>query len=317
MRRSAGGDVRAVLRSNTRPVRVALVHEWLDTYAGSERVLEQLIVMYPDADLFATVDFLPQGQRGFLQGKVPHTTFIQRLPFARRHFRAYLGLMPLAVEQHDLSGYNLVISNNHALSKGVLTGPDTLHISYINSPIRYAWDLQHQYLRQAKLERGPRSAYARWQLSKLRQWDVRTAHGVDVFVSNSQYISRRIQKCYRRESVVVPPPVDVARFEIAYQREDYFLLASRMVPYKCMDIVVSAFADMPDRKLVVIGDGPEKARVLAAARGKPNISFVGTVNTTELVRFMQRARAFVFAAEEDFGIHDGGGASLRHPGDRL
>ena len=172
MRRSAGGDVRAVLRSNTRPVRVALVHEWLDTYAGSERVLEQLIVMYLDADLFATVDFLPQGQRGFLQGKVPHTTFIQRLPFARRHFRAYLGLMPLAVEQHDLSGYNLVISNNHALSKGVLTGPDTLHISYINSPIRYAWDLQHQYLRQAKLERGPRSAYARWQLSKLRQWDV-------------------------------------------------------------------------------------------------------------------------------------------------
>ena len=144
MRRSAGGDVRAVLRSNTRPVRVALVHEWLDTYAGSECVLEQLIVMYPDADLFATVDFLPQGQRGFLQGKVPHTTFIQRLPFARRHFRAYLGLMPLAVEQHDLSGYNLVISNNHALSKGVLTGPDTLHISYINSPIRYAWDLQHR-----------------------------------------------------------------------------------------------------------------------------------------------------------------------------
>ena len=283
-------------------LRVALVHEWLEGYAGSERVLEQLLDMYPEADLCATVDFVPEGQRGFLRGKVPRTTFIQKLPFARKRFRAYIGLMPLAIEQHDLSSYDLVISVNHALSKGVLTGPDTLHVSYICSPIRYAWDLQHQYLRQAGLERGVRGAYARWQLSKLRQWDVRTANGVDLFVSLSAYISRRIRKCYRRDSVLVPPPVDVERFELREEKQDFYVLASRMVPYKRMDLVAAAFADMPERKLVIVGDGPERENVVRAARGAANISFVGAVATDRLVELMQQARAFIFAAEEDFGI---------------
>ena len=283
-------------------MKVALMHEWLSGYAGAERVLEQLIAMYPQADVFAIVDFLPEGQRAFLQGRPVRTTFIQRLPFARKRFRAYLGLMPLAVEQIDLSGYDLVISVNHAIAKGVLTGPDTVHVSYVCSPIRYAWDLQHQYLRQADLERGLKSAYVRWQLSKLRQWDVRTANGVDVFVALSDYIARRIQKCYRRSSELVAPPVDVARFALHEEKSARYLLASRMVPYKLMDLVVAAFAKMPGRALDVVGDGPERARIVAAAGGAANIRFLGAVPTDELVGLMQEARAFLFAAEEDFGI---------------
>jgi glycosyltransferase involved in cell wall biosynthesis len=288
-------------------VKVAIVHEWLQTVAGAERVLEQLLLGYPEADLFATVDFLPEHERGFLGGRAVQTSFIQNLPFARTRFRAYLGLMPLAVEQYDLSGYDLVISSSHAVAKGVLTGPDTLHVSYVHSPMRYAWDLQHQYLRQTGLDRGLKGWYARWQLGKLRMWDARTANGVDVFVANSGYVARRIRKCYRRDSIVIPPPVDIEGFSPVEERGgqgrgDAYLLASRMVPYKRMDLVAAAFAAMPERRLVIAGDGPERARVEAAAAGAPNITFTGAVSDAEMIDLMQRARAFVFAAEEDFGI---------------
>jgi len=173
-------------------MKIAIVHDWLVTYAGAERVLEQMLVLYPQADLFAVCDFLPEAERGFLRGKQPRTTFIQRLPFARRKYRGYLPLMPLAIEQLDLSGYDLVISSSHAVAKGVLTGPDQLHLSYVHSPLRYAWDLQHQYLREARLTHGLKSWLARWQLHKLRIWDQRTAHGVDHFVANSRFVARRI-----------------------------------------------------------------------------------------------------------------------------
>jgi glycosyltransferase involved in cell wall biosynthesis len=210
--------------------------------------------------------------------------------------------MPIAIQQLDLSGYDLVISSNHAVAKGVLTGPDQLHISYVHSPMRYAWDLQHQYLNQAGIERGLKGMYARWLFGRLRQWDVSSAHHVDHFIANSGYISRRIRKAYRRESTVIHPPVDVDRFELRADKEDFYLLATRFVPYKRAEIVVASFADQPTRRLVVVGDGPEAARVRAAARGASNIEFVGTVAQKVLVDLMQRARAFVFAAEEDFGI---------------
>ena len=283
-------------------MKVAIIHEWLHTLAGAERVLEQLLACYPQADLYATVDFMPAAERGFLNGRKVHTSFIQNLPFARTRFRAYLGLMPLAVEQYDLSGYDLVLSSSHAVAKGVLTGPDTLHVSYVHSPIRYAWDLQHQYLRQTGLDRGLRSWYARWQLGRLRQWDVRTANGVDLFIANSSYVARRIHKCYRRAAIVVPPPVDVAGFAPGGVRGDTYLAASRLVPYKRIDLIAAAFSRMPERRLLVAGDGPERERVRAAAGGAPNITFVSEVSDSEMIRLMQEARAFVFAAEEDFGI---------------
>jgi glycosyltransferase involved in cell wall biosynthesis len=224
------------------------------------------------------------------------------MPFARTKYRAYLGLMPLAVEQHDLSGYDLVISSSHAVAKGVLTGPDTLHVSYVHSPMRYAWDLQHQYLRQSGTDRGLKGAYARWQLGRLRQWDVRTANGVDLFIANSSYVARRIRKCYRRGSVVVPPPVDIDGFSPGPTRGAAYVAASRMVPYKRMDLIAAAFARMPERQLIIAGDGPERARVMEAAKGAPNISFRGAVTDAGMVALMQQAAAFVFAAEEDFGI---------------
>jgi glycosyltransferase involved in cell wall biosynthesis len=283
-------------------MKVAIIHEWLESVAGSERVLEQMLLCYPQADLFALVDFLPAEQRGILHGRVPRTSFLQRLPFARRWFRHYAMLLPMAVEQWDLSGYDLVLSNSHAFAKGVLTGPDTRHVSYVHSPMRYAWDLQHQYLRESGLDRGLRGMAARWLLARLRLWDRGTANGVDLFLTNSHYVARRIQKAYRREAVVIPPPVDIETFTPGGEKQDFFLVASRHVAYKRIDLVAAAFAAMPDRQLVIVGDGPAHARVRAAARGAPNITFRPAVPQAELVALMRAARAFVFAGEEDFGI---------------
>lgn len=281
-------------------MKIAIVHEWLATYAGSERVVEQMLQVFPQADLFSVVDFVPLAERGFLQGHTPKTTFIQRLPWARTKFRAYLPLMPMAIEQLDLSSYDVVLSSNHAVAKGVITGPHQLHISYVHSPMRYAWDLQHQYLAESGLTRGLKSAVARAMLHYLRMWDQRSANGVDVFVANSQFIARRIHKVYRREARVLYPPVDIERFALRHDKEDFYLSASRMVPYKRVPLVVEAFAGMPDKRLVVIGDGPDHARVAASL--PPNVTLLGYQPTTQLVDYMQRAKAMVFAAEEDFGI---------------
>ncbi len=283
-------------------MKIAIVHEWLESYAGSERVVEQLLELFPDADLFAVCDFLPEGERHFLKGKRPTTSFIQHLPRAQRWFRYYLGLMPLAVEQFDLSGYDLVISSSHAVAKGVLTGPATLHVSYVHSPMRYAWDLQHQYLRQAGLDRGLKGAMTRWLLGKMRAWDHASAARPDVILANSAWIAERIRKTWRRESQVVHPPVDVAGFPFRPLKDGPYVIASRMVPYKRVDLVVEAFRGLPDRQLVVIGDGPEMPRVRAAAANAPNIALRGRAPQAELVAALQSARAFVFAAEEDFGI---------------
>nr|WP_232454182.1 glycosyltransferase family 4 protein [Burkholderia ubonensis] len=279
---------------------MAIVHDWLTTYAGSERVLEQIIQIWPDADLFSIVDFFPDEHRAALGGKHAKTSFIQHLPRARTAFRTYLPLMPLAVEQFDLSAYDLVISSSHAVAKGVITGPDQVHVSYVHSPIRYAWDLQHQYLIQAGVTKGPKSWLARSVLHYMRIWDHRTAHGVDAFIANSDFIGRRIRKIYGVGSTVVYPPVDVDRFDIGTHREDFYLIASRMVPYKRIPLIVEAFASLPNRRLIVVGDGPDFKRVKALAGS--NVTLLGYQPTHVLIDLMRRARAFVFAAEEDFGI---------------
>ncbi|WP_375142882.1 glycosyltransferase family 4 protein [Aquincola tertiaricarbonis] len=284
----------------SRPLKVALIHDWLTVYAGAEKVLEQLLLIWPDADLFTTVDFLEEDQRGFLNGKRAKTTFVQSLPFAKRRYRSYLPLMPLAIEQHDLSSYDVVISSSYAVAKGVLTGPDQLHVSYVHSPMRYAWDLQHQYLKESGLSLGVKGMIAKSMLHYLRLWDARTSAGVDEFLANSEFISRRIAKAYRRTSRVIYPPVDIGRFALCLEKQDYYITASRQVPYKRIPLIVEAFARMPDKRLVVVGDGPEADKVKAAAA--PNVEVLGYRSTDELVRLMQNARAFVFAAEEDFGI---------------
>ncbi len=283
-------------------MRIAIVHEWLDTYAGSERVLEQLLEIFPEADLFAVCDFLPDSERGFLRGKVPTTSFIQRLPRAQKWFRYYLGLMPLAVEQFDLSPYDIVISSSHAVAKGVLTGPATLHFSYVHSPMRYAWDLQHQYLRQARMEHGVKGLLTRWLLAKMRAWDHTSAARPDVIAANSAWIAERIRKCWRRESAVLHPPVDLDGFPFVAIKNDAYVVASRLVPYKRIDLVAKAFRRMPDKRLIIAGDGTEMPRLRALVGAATNIEIRGRVPQAELVQLLQSARAFVFAAEEDFGI---------------
>lgn len=281
-------------------MRVAIIHDWLVTIAGAEKVLAEIIKIYPNADLFAIVDFLDASQRTALSGKTAKTSFIQTLPKAKTKYRTYLPLMPLAVEQFDLSQYDLVISSSHAVAKGVITGPDQIHICYCHSPIRYAWDMQSQYLSESGLEKGLKSWLARIILHRIRNWDYRTSNGVDHFISNSKYISRRIWKIYRRESETIHPNVAVENFNLFTDKEDFYLTASRMVPYKKIDLIVSAFSRMPDKKLVVIGDGPQFNKVKKIA--SPNVLLLGYQNFETLCDHMQRAKAFVFAAEEDFGI---------------
>ena len=172
--------------------RVAIVHDWLVAFAGAEKVLEQIVMCFPDADLFSVVDFMEE--RAWMRGKTVTTSFIQKLPQAKKRYRSYLPLMPLAIEQLDVSGYDLVISSSHAVAKGVLTGPDQIHVSYVHSPIRYAWDLQHQYLQQSNLTAGVKSLLARLVLHYMRNWDIRTSNSVDHFIANSAFIARRINK---------------------------------------------------------------------------------------------------------------------------
>jgi glycosyltransferase involved in cell wall biosynthesis len=281
-------------------MKVALVHEWLVGWAGSEQVLEQMLAVFPDADLFAVVDFLAPEDRARLGDRHARTTFVQRLPLARTRYRGYLPLMPLAIEQLDVSGYDLVISSSHAVAKGVLTGPDQLHVCMCYSPIRYAWDLQHQYLQQAGLDRGVRGLLARWMLSRIRAWDVRSSAGVDEFIAISEFVRRRIAKAYRRDATVIYPPVDVERFTPGGERSDYYVTVSRLVPYKRVDLIVEAFRQLPDRRLVVVGDGPEMARV--RARAGANVRLLGHLPHGEMLRWLRGARAFLFAAIEDFGI---------------
>ncbi len=281
-------------------MRIAIVHEWLTFPAGSEKVLEQMLHIFQDADIFALVDFLPQKHRDIVCDRPVATSFIQSLPFAKTKYRQYLPLMPLAIEQFDLSGYDLIISSSHAVAKGVLTGPDQLHISYVHSPIRYAWDLQHQYLRESGLDRGLKGWLAKWMLHKIRMWDVRTANGVDEFVANSRFIARRVSKIYRRDARVIYPPVNISGFTPGETKDDFYLAASRMVPYKRMDLIVEAFSSMPERRLHVIGEGPDFEKV--ASKAGKNVTMLGYQDSASLRDYMQRARALIFAAEEDFGI---------------
>lgn len=281
-------------------MKVAIVHDWLTLKGGAETCLREFLDLYPQADLFCIVDFLPEHERAFLDGHRVITSFVQKLPGARKHYRTFLPLMPLAIEQLDVTAYDLVISSSASVAKGVITGPDQIHISYTYSPIRYAWDLQHQYLAESRLTSGLKSMIARFFLHYMRIWDNRTAHNVDYFIAISQFIGRRIRKAYGRAAAVIYPPVDLDRFMPVSTHENFYITISRMVPYKRIPLIVEAFAAMPDRRLVVIGDGPEMEAVRAAAGS--NVTIMGKQPDDVVVDHLQRAKAFLFAAEEDFGI---------------
>lgn len=278
-------------------MKTALVHDWIVDLGGAEKVLKEIWSLFPGK--IHTLVFKKEGieKMGFDPALI-RGSFLMALPKVERFYRHCLPLYPLAIEQLDLSEFNLIISTSHAVAKGVLTRADQLHICYCHTPMRYAWDLYHEYMKGVR--RGQR-LLARMVLHYLRQWDVASSNRVDCFVANSQYIARRIWKTYRREAKVVYPPVDVKVFTVGEKKEDFYLAASRMVPYKRMAMIVEAFSRfLPERRLVVIGDGPEMKRVKAAAG--MNVEILGYQPPQSLKKYLQRARAFVFAAREDFGI---------------
>jgi glycosyltransferase involved in cell wall biosynthesis len=281
-------------------LRVAVVHDWLYVHGGAERVLRSILRSFPGADLFTLFDVLSDEDRARIGYTKARTSFLQRMPGIAKRHRLYLPLMPLAIEQFDLTSYDVVISSSYAVAKGVLTGPDQLHVSYVHSPMRYAWDLQHKYLAESHHDRGIKGALARLLLHKMRLWDTRTAHGVDAYAANSHFVARRIRKAYGRTAEVIHPPVDVPAILPSLPRERFYLTASRLVPYKQVRAIVEAFRELPDEQLIVVGDGPERERIAAVAG--PNVVLRGHVPDAELRRLMSTARAFIFAAEEDFGI---------------
>jgi len=281
--------------------KTAIIHEWFVNYAGSERCVESFLNIWKKADVFALVDFLNEEERTqILKGRFPKTSFIQKLPMAKNHHRNYLPLFPLAVEQFDVSDYQVILSSSHAVAKGVVTSSQQLHISYCYTPMRYAWDFTHQYLKESNLQKGIKAAVVKLFLHYLRIWDFSTANRVDYFIAISNYIAKRIKKTYNKDAAVIYPPVDTKLFPCVTEKENYYITASRFVPYKRIDLIVEAFAKMPDKKLLVIGDGPEKEKIHSYA--KKNIELLGYQDAESLKKYLQRAKAFIFAAEEDFGI---------------
>lgn len=280
-------------------VKTALVHDWLTTLGGAEKCLQSIQRLFPSPLFTLVCDLSLLPQVGIDKARVV-TSFIQKLPWAKRRYPRYLPLFPMAIEQFDLSSYDLILSSSHAVAKGVLTSSDQWHICYCHTPMRYAWDLYHLYLAQHNLQRTPKGAVAKIFLHYLRLWDAQSAERVDAYIANSHYVAARIKKIYRRDATVIYPPVNT-RFFTAYEKKDPFYLAiSRLVPYKNTSLLLKAFSLLPNKTLVVIGAGPE----LKALRRKApsNVELLGYQDDATLKDYLQRAQAFIFPSLEDFGI---------------
>ncbi|HTI63710.1 MAG TPA: glycosyltransferase [Gemmatimonadaceae bacterium] len=285
-------------------MKVAIAHDWLVTLGGSELVLRELLRIFPDATVFTLIDKMPEPDRSFIGVARSRTSFLDRLPGVASTYRRLLPLFPVAMSALDLGEFDLVISNSHAIAKGVRTRAHQLHLCYCLSPMRYAWDLRTQYLEETGLARGVRGYAANRVLDGLRRWDRATSTRVDSFITLSRYIADRIKRAYGRNATVIYPPVDVGYFDLEPGRRpgsgDYYFTMSRFVPYKRIDLIARAFAQLPERRLVIAGDGPDAAKVRAAAG--PNVELVGRVERDRAKSLLGGARAFLFAAEEDFGI---------------
>lgn len=281
-------------------MKIALVYDWYTQIGGAEKCNLSINNIWGGVENYALVDFLSEEQRKkLLKNKTVKTSFIQKLPFAKKGYRKYLLFFPFAIEQFDFKGFDLIISSSSSVSKGVITNHNQFHVSYVHSPARYAWDLYQDYLRDSGLKKGLKGFFAKLTLHYFRIWDISTSNRPDLYIANSINVSKRIKKIYNKESVVVYPPVDVNGFKLADKSSNYFVTFSRMVPYKKMDLIVDAFSKTK-HKLIVIGDGPEMKKV--KAKSSINIEIMGFVEKEKMIPIIQKARAFIFMAEEDFGI---------------
>lgn len=276
--------------------KVAIIHDWLVNYGGAERVVEAFLEIYPEADIYTLVYDEKKMGKIFLKQKVK-TTFIQKFPKATKIYTKLLPFMPYAFEELDLSEYDLVISSSSCCAKGVITGPNTKHISYVHSPMRYAWDLYHDYKkRSGKLTKFFMSIF----MKNLREWDYTSSQRIDIILANSNYVAKRINKFWNRECTVIYPPVDIDRLSPnGREAEDFYVVFSRFVPYKKIDLAIKACKEL-NKKLVVIGDGEQ--RDYLKSLGNENITFTGRISDEEVKDYLQRCKAMIFCAEEDFGI---------------
>ncbi|OHD55432.1 MAG: glycosyl transferase [Spirochaetes bacterium GWF1_51_8] len=281
-------------------MKTAIVHEWLSTFAGAEKVLEEIYALYP-SPVYTLFQDKESVAGSFLKDAEIRTTSLQKFPLVKKLYRKLLALFPRKIEEFDLREYDVVLSSSHSVAKGALTNTGQLHICYIHTPVRYAWDLYFRYLEEAGFK-GIMRWYAAKVLHGLRTWDIISANRVDHFIANSENIARRVKKIYRRDAEVIYPPVDVDGFSLYEKKEDFYLTASRFVAYKKIDVIVEAFTKRPNRKLRVIGDGPDRKKIAKIAAGHPNIELLGYRPFAELKEQMQKAKGFVFAADEDFGI---------------
>ena len=287
--------------SEPMPMRVAIVHDWCPDFRGGERVLSDLCKLFPGAEVFTLFDFLsPEVKREHFPGVRFHTSVANRLPYAKRFYRHLFPICPFLIEQFDVTNFDAVITSSAAFARGVLTRPDQPHLCYVHTPIRYAWDEQFSYLQQGRLGYGFKGIMFRYFAYKLRQWDTRTAHSPDLMLANSSYVRSRIRRIYGRQARVVFPPVALSELQYVSEKDDYYVTASFLAPYKRTDLVIKAFAAMPNRRLVVLGDGQQGNSLRKLAT--PNIEFAGFLPRAEYLRTIAKARAFVFAGCEDFGI---------------
>ena len=289
------------MKSAVEKLKYALVHEWLTPLAtgGSELVVQEILKHINEADVYALIDFESTNPESYLFGRQIGTTFLQHFPRARSGVQKYLPLLPLAIEQLDLREYDIILSSSHAVAKSVLTSPQQLHVSYCHTPMRYAWDLTFDYLRSSFAGRGIPGVATRYLLHRLRQWDAISANRVDYFIANSQHTARRIWRCYRREAAVIYPPVNIDRFPFKSQKQDFYVTVCRLVSYKNIGAIVQAFNQL-GRNLVVIGTGPELEKIRQMA--KPNVQVLGRQPAEVVEKYLAEAKAFVYAAIEDFGI---------------
>lgn len=281
-------------------MKVAIIQEWLVSIGGSDKVVKAIKDIFPNADIYTLVANKEVCSELGIDYSQVKTSFIQKLPFGTTKHRMYLPIFPYAIEQFDLRGYDVVISSSHAVAKGVLTKADQLHICYCHSPVRYAWDMYNEYLEESNLKKGFKSILAKYILHRIRQWDVLSSFRVDHFISNSNYVGNRIRKTYRRDSQTIYPNIDISKFTPCFEKEDFYLTSSRLVPYKKIDIIVEAFNNMPDKKLFVIGSGPDLIKIKKMA--STNVTVMGYQLFDILKEKMQKAKAFIFAADEDFGM---------------
>jgi glycosyltransferase involved in cell wall biosynthesis len=281
--------------------RIAVVHDWCPNFRGGERVLAQICSQFPNAEVFTLFDFLPpEVKEQYFRDVQFYASAANRIPMVQKFYRHLFFFCPFLIEQFDVTGYDAVISSSAAFSRGVITRPDQPHLCYVHSPVRYAWDEQFSYLQQGKLGFGPRGMLYRYMLHRLRTWDTRTAHGPDLMLANSSYVRSRIQHIYGRDARVVHPPVPLAELPCVEDKDDYYVSASFLAPYKRTDLVIQAFNEMPSKRLVVVGEGQQSARLRALAG--PNVTFSGFLPRKEYVGTLARAKAMVFAGCEDFGI---------------